>query len=270
MKLTYFKKKRNEKEQDSPSTLRSNMITISPTDSRFAVPTDTIIVTSSKLDPTSDSNIQSLRSELLDPILAANTVTASHPLEIIPLPSLRRVLIISPTVALSSTIYNQAGANTALSNLFTFKYSRRNTKVEVSTGQYLELPEHKTIFLISPPTSPPPEFDYSRCEEEPSKEIFALNDHLSGSNNPGSDMNVNIEYMIAVAGGKEVAVEEEREITLIESKSGKITVSPCLNNACGGGSNNSGAGATIPRIVPTALPPKSIFDTDDEDDDIPG
>ena len=84
-------------------------------------------------------------------------------------------------------------------------------------------------------------------------------------------MNVNIEYMIAVAGGKEVAVEEEREITLIESKSGKITVSPCLNNACGGGgSNNSGAGATIPRIVPTALPPKSIFDTDDEDDDIPG
>ena len=139
----------------------------------------------------------------------------------------------------------------------------------VSTGpgnnskQYLELPEHRTIFLISPPTSPPPEFDYSRCEEEPSKETFAINDHLSGSNSTGSNVNVNIEYMVAVAGGKEVEVENEKEITLIESKSGKITVSPCSNGSGIGG----GGGATIPRIVPTALPPKSIFDTDDEGDD---
>ena len=81
-------------------------------------------------------------------------------------------------------------------------------------------------------------------------------------------MNVNIEYMVAVAGGKEVEVENEKEITLIESKSGKITVSPCSNSGSIGG---GGGGATIPRIVPTALPPKSIFDTDDEgDDDIPG
>lgn len=124
--------------------------------------TNTIIVTSD-----ADSVLEqaeSLEQWLSQRVLSHRHITAENPVEMVILQEFQRVMIISPTREVSQEI-KQALENGVTPFSLHYSYSMADTSDQ--SPEYLTVPKSKRVFLISPPTSPPPEFDYARCEQPP-------------------------------------------------------------------------------------------------------
>lgn len=195
--------------------------------------TNTIVVTSNKDSIIENLNV--LQDWLMDNILQRQQITSKNPMQLIILRNLQRVLIISPAQEISQLIMTLS-SSLKVSLRFTYSLTDSGDDTAIS---YLNVPKSEKMFLISPPTSPPPEFDYSRCEAPP----------------PCQPTINKIENE-----KPEVAVETEAVVTLLNSKVANITVEHC-------------AGTTSPQNVlrdelsyqRTALPPISSFPSDEED-----
>lgn len=193
--------------------------------------TNTIIVTSNKDNIIENVNV--LQDWLMENILQRQQVTSKNPMQLIILRNLQRVLIISPTQQISQLIMSLSGT---LKASLRFTYSLTDSSDD-SAIDYLSVPKSEKMFLISPPTSPPPEFDYSKCEAPP----------------PCLPTTTKTE-------NEEPDPDAEAVFTLLSSKIANITVEHC-------------AGGTSPQTTlrdehyqRTALPPISSFSSDEEDD----
>lgn len=204
--------------------------------------TNTIIVTSPGASPTDAESVQTLRQWLSQTVLEEFAVTDDCPLQMILLPAFRRILLISPSRAISQRVMQESTLPIVAD--FRFSYSLADTAGEAER-QYLELPKGQRLFLVSPPTSPPPGFDYSRCEERPSTETISKA-HL--------DTRPHLYSVLGADEGK-----GEQAITLLDSRQHKIVLNTCATLQ--GEREVEGPAETV---VPTAMPPRSIFDNDED------
>lgn len=203
--------------------------------------TNTIIITSPTCNPTDQENVALLRQWLLQTVLEEFTVTDECPLQMILLSNFKRVLLIAPNHNISERAMQDS--KFPIVSDFRFSFSLTDTS-QGSERQYLELPKGQRLFLVSPPTSPPPEFDYSRCEEKPSTDTISRA-HLDTRPHLYSILQKDMH-------------KGDQAITLLDSDKHKIVLNTCETL---GGEGEEGADG---ELVPTAMPPRSIFD-DDED-----
>lgn len=134
---------------------------------------------------------------------------------------------------------------------------------------YLELPDNSRMFLISPPASPPIDFNYDQTEEEPNKlQIYTheeLNEIFKKNNEDLTDLvatNLKKTKYSTNNTQKRTIMDFTKEIILNDSNDDtkpKIILNP-IN-----GENDHLIGKAI-QSFRTSLPPKSVFD--DFDDDI--
>ncbi|KAH7590056.1 Calcipressin [Nakaseomyces glabratus] len=191
--------------------------------------TDTIILTSNERDITGQEILPILASWFEDNVLSNIQVLPANPIQLLLLKNFKRCLIICPDHAVSNAVMQKLKLKVPLPDLI-FNYSITDSQNNSSVKKdYLKVPEHQRLFLISPPSSPPPEFDYSKCEDKPS---FKTHAHQP-----------------------EKILRQATSFVAIESQVGTITVNTCDDY------NNGDPGL---EGVRTALPPKSIFDDIDE------
>ena len=138
----------------------------SPTNMNDSLVTDTVIVTATDIDVTAPSTIDALQQWLTEKILLHYQVNIDDPLQIIILNKFKRVLLICPDHQISQRIMETSRESSDSLRCLHFNYSMIDGKY-TSKKEYLQLPPQKKLFLISPPPSPPPEFDYSLCEGPP-------------------------------------------------------------------------------------------------------
>ena len=211
--------------------------------------TNTIIVTSSNNedDITDKKQIQTLNDWLGYTVLQEYNITNEKPLQLIILKNFKRILLITSNHNISRYIIDESRKNEPLIKSFKFNYSLTDTTSTVEK-QYLQLPKGERLFLISPPTSPPPGFDYSRCEEEPNRHSLSKS-HLQDQPHLYEILNDN--------SGNDSGNNLPREVTLLDNNMGKIIVNTCENLQIEDDDNDT-------NLIPTSMPPRSIFD-DDED-----
>jgi len=289
--------------------------------------TDTIIVTwSSSRDDSSfsdDDDDDSQADEILRCLkgvietLPINLgIFSEDTMQIIKLKSLERILIVcpSPQVSFKLCAYlkdnlktfggwaaNQSsnGSRTCLDYTFSMKNSNHHYSFGHSKN-YLSVPQFDKLFLVSPPQSPTPEFDYSRTEDSPNKHPhphISL-DFVSESNLENHDNNKEVigyinhsTELLHVPESKQNNDNSLRVILtqeLKQYKDGKVESEEAYNNnhdiadkqkllalqrntgIPGYSTNNSfidtrsDSSALLSNIQKTALPPRSIF-SDDED-----
>ncbi|QLL33445.1 hypothetical protein HG536_0E03560 [Torulaspora globosa] len=139
--------------------------------------TNTIIVTSNAdnvLDKT-----EPLKRWLSDKVLTNIPITSRNPVEMVVLRDFQRVMIISPTREASQEIL-RALQNGGTPFCLAYAYSQTDT-CDRDSPDYLTVPKSEKMFLISPPSSPPPEFDYARCEQPPPPSHVQGLPHAEGS-----------------------------------------------------------------------------------------
>ncbi|GAV56134.1 hypothetical protein ZYGR_0BA00400 [Zygosaccharomyces rouxii] len=151
-------------------------------------------------------------------------------MQLIHLPSFKRVLVVTESRENASRLMSK---KEELDNI-KLRYTLADTEgalvnPDEEMGR-LQVPPHKRTFLISPPASPPPEFDYSRCEEPPDRIEPTSRSKEKHFEEPETD--------------------SKGQRTLLSSAAGTITIRPA---------ETLGERATEP-LPHTALPPKSIFD----------
>ncbi|CCH58815.1 hypothetical protein TBLA_0A10370 [Henningerozyma blattae CBS 6284] len=198
--------------------------------------TDTIIITSSQSETsiTDVAIVDYIESWIEDNVLTHYKVVSSNPVELVALRSFKRVLVICPTIELSEIIMEKMNSiqnNPLLSNL-QLNYAAFDSKDlhnDDYEKKYLKLPKGEKRFLVSPPTSPPPEFDYSKVEEAPN--VFHHKTPLMFN-------------------------EVQGRATLVKSSVGTIILD---NSAC---SSLQTLEEPSIREFKTAMPPKSIFEED--------
>lgn len=211
--------------------------------------TNTIIVTSSvpEDDITGKRQIQTLNDWLGYTVLQEYNITNENPLQLIILKNFKRVLLITSNHDISRYIMAESRKKEPLIKSFKFNYSLTDT-TNAGEKQYLQLPKGERLFLISPPTSPPPGFDYSRCEEEPNKHSFSKG-HLQE--------HPHLYEIINSTDDSTAGNNSPREVTLLDNNMGKIVVNTCENLDIEDDGDET-------NQIPTSMPPRSIFD-DDED-----
>ncbi|CAL9734560.1 calcipressin-like protein [Monosporozyma servazzii] len=211
--------------------------------------TDTIVITSNNPDRdiTADKTVEIIQHWFGETILLSHEVLAANPIQVIILRTFKRILIISPTVETSKDIMSlfqlkQEIVERGLQGL-QFNYTLTNThggNFNEVEKDYLQLPPADKLFLISPPSSPPPEFDYSKCEDIP---------RINNSNHLGSRRDF-------LQDGKNVSTPGT--YTLLTSNVADIVIDSCADLG-----TDIDEGTTVNNIK-TAAPPRSIFDTDEE------
>lgn len=211
--------------------------------------TDTIVITSNipDVDVTTDKTVEIIQHWLGETILLSHEVLAANPIQVIILRTFKRILIISPNAETSKDIMDlfqmkQEVMERGLQDL-QFNYTLTNTHGENFTEvekDYLQLPPADKLFLISPPSSPPPEFDYSKCEDIPK---------INNNNHLGSRCDPLHEGDNGPTPGT---------YTLLTSDVANIVIDSCADLE-----TDLNPGTTVNNIK-TAVPPRSIFDTDEE------
>ncbi|CEP20538.1 RCN1 [Cyberlindnera jadinii] len=136
-------------------------------------------------------------------------------------------------------------------------------------NNYLELPSDSRMFLISPPASPPVDFNYDATEEEPNKlQIYTHEDiqELFLKNNEELRKVLEQEHdstkyvSSAVDDSKGKLIDQlRREIVLNDSPGGPKIVLEAINVE-----DDHLIGKAI-QSFRTSLPPRSIFDDLDDD-----
>ncbi|CCK70992.1 Rcn1p KNAG_0F03300 [Huiozyma naganishii CBS 8797] len=201
--------------------------------------TDTIVITGRKGVLIDNDAVSLIQNWLSDTVLLSHTVLRDNPLQLIVLRKFQKILLISPATDLSRSIMHVAeNDDELLSSNFQFTYSLTNTAATCEKD-YLKLPERDHLFLISPPTSPPPEFDYTRCEERPST-IENVTTHLPRSHMSGE-------------------ADDDKGVLLV-SDVGSITIDRCQTQK----SDDEMVPVMALEQRRTAAPPRSLFDSDDE------
>ena len=135
---------------------------------RDRVITDTIIITSDKCDIIDNDNVERIQAWLSKSILMKFQINESEPLQLIILKRFKRILLICPNHVISQHVMDASHASEV--EKFNFSYSLQDGHKN-STKQYLKVPESEKMFLISPPASPPPEFDFTKCEDAPQRHV---------------------------------------------------------------------------------------------------
>lgn len=187
--------------------------------------TDTIIVTSNKRNITDSSTLPLFNEWFLKHILQRFKIKENNPIKLIILRKFRRCLIVCPDHAISEVVMETLKKAPPCDSLI-FNYSTTDSLGnDTLEKDYLQVPKSEKLYLISPPSSPPSEFDYSKCEDKPSTRTHAH--QVSKSPHKSSSF------------------------VAVESSVGTITVSLCDDNGNDGPALDG---------IRTALPPKSIFD----------
>lgn len=219
--------------------------------------TDTIVITSqqAELDITDPHIVKSIQQWLGDTVLLSHEVVAQNPIQLIILRNFKRILIISPDISLSNDIMRVFHMKKEVEerNLqgLQFNYTLTNTNGNGSGNlmnqdqkEYLKVPLSDKLFLISPPSSPPPEFDYSKCEDIPqiSSNVHSVPRWNSSQNNKNN-----------------IKSDKPGTYTLLTSNVANIVIDKCEDT-------NDDANNTYSTVnlIKTAAPPRSIFDTDEE------
>lgn len=206
--------------------------------------TDTIIITSDKCDIVDNDNVERIQVWLSKNILRKFQINENEPLQLIILKRFKRILLICPSHDISQHVMDAPRA-LEMEN-FNFSYSLQDGQRNL-TKQYLKVPESEKMFLISPPASPPPEFDFSKCEDAPQRHIQS---HIQ------QDQQQRLEASQLLPNNPDK--NNNGTFTLLKSKVGAITIDRCPTN-------DGNGQMQLADHVKTAFPPKSIFDTDDDD-----
>lgn len=149
-------------------------------------------------------------------------------MQLILLPGFKRVLVVTESRKAAQTLMNKKDELDGVK----LRYTLTDTEGPmVHPGEEigrLKVPPSRRQFLVSPPTSPPPEFDFTRCEGAPPV-------------SPGHKASLSSKHASGEALGHH---------TLLSSAAGTITIDP-VEDA------ESEPQEPMPH---TTLPPKSIFD----------
>lgn len=151
-------------------------------------------------------------------------------MQLIHLPSFKRVLVVAESREAASRLMLKRAELDGIKLRYTLTDTEGAFENPDEKLGRLQVPPHKRTFLISPPASPPPEFDYSRCEEPPDRGGSAV----SSEGTAFEDLETN----------------DEGQRTLLSSTSGTITIQPAETF-------EKEPQQPMPH---TAMPPKSIFD----------
>ncbi|CCE62807.1 hypothetical protein TPHA_0D01670 [Tetrapisispora phaffii CBS 4417] len=145
--------------------------------------TNTLIITFTGFDSRYEDNVGAqldaimdfLKVWLYDNILTKFEINNSNPLVLLKLEKFKRILIVAPDHQLSELIISSIVQSNHFSELYCrICYTLQDSKINERT--YLEVPKSQKLFLISPPVSPPPEFDFERVEDEPSRITHHIDD----------------------------------------------------------------------------------------------
>lgn len=128
---------------------------------RMAPVTNTIVFTSQD-DPVLEC-LETLRQWLTDNVLCKTTVTAENPIQLIVQRIYPRALVVCPTHQIAQQVYETLN-KAPLAKSLAFDYADADYSDSMDR---LQVPKRDRVFLTSPPTSPPPGFDYARCEQPP-------------------------------------------------------------------------------------------------------
>lgn len=148
--------------------------------------TDTVIITSKTQNVCSQPIFNEIVEHIQTYIVNVNEINDSNPLEIASLPGFRRIVVISPSHRISVQV--RALARDMPDYTFGFSMTDHHTNCTGSThlrNSSLKVPETNRVFLVSPPASPPSDFDYSRLEETPnSSSLHTLEPSNNCAGNP--------------------------------------------------------------------------------------
>ncbi|AMD18682.1 HBL220Wp [Eremothecium sinecaudum] len=195
--------------------------------------TNTVIITSSVLEVTSDSFVTEYSDFLNNAVLSQFTVTDDCPLELYVLPNLKRLIVVSPSSEISQYVITQSKKHAA--DPSGVRFNACFALFDTKKSNYLELPKSKKIRLVSPPQSPPSEFDFDRTEEHPNRETgHEMPAELLDASQPD-----------AFQPGKSYLVHENSAVA-------NIVLHPCENQF-------TDKEPTLGSIH-TMVPPRSIYD----------
>lgn len=156
---------------------------------------------------------------------------SNETVEVVVLKQLKRIILIFKDAAVAHT-----AIKFLKSGDYTIGFSKISTSPDGSDRDaYLKLPSNTRMFLISPPASPPSEFDYAKVEEEPNtNQSYTIHDIKQLNNHHDA---------------------EQLESIILSNSTGtpKIILHPV------NGEDNSTISEEIKKFR-TALPPKSVFD----------
>ncbi|SCV05551.1 LANO_0H09978g1_1 [Lachancea nothofagi CBS 11611] len=213
--------------------------------------TNTVIITSAHGNAAGNEILEQVREFLETIVLTRFTVTAAHPMQLVALPALHRSVLVCPTHETAQNVVSLKRQWPKLDQVH-FQFSMVDAASPVGPTQYLELPQHEATFLISPPTSPPPEFDYSRLEESPNKHKGLWPScHVPSANDfPGVNPS---ESGHGLPEGHHV---------LLTTSNASITLDSVSHDGDSATSTTISNGPAAPEIARfrTAVPPRSIFD----------
>lgn len=183
------------------------------------------------------------------------------------LKTFKRILIIFNNKQSSIKVYDHFKTT---HDDFTTGYSLHDYSSFDINDNYLELPDNSRMFLISPPASPPIDFNYDQVEEEPNRLQIYTHEELQEIM---KDNNTDFENLVTenlkktkysnneTSSSKRSIMDFAKEIILNDSNDDskpKIILNP-IN-----GENDHLIGRAI-QSFRTSLPPKSVFDELDDD-----
>ncbi|QEU58270.1 Rcn1 [Kluyveromyces lactis] len=139
--------------------------------------TDTVIITSKTKDVCSKPLFDEIVHKVQECVVNTRQIYGADAVRVITLPGFKRILVTSPNIEASREVksLNPLFPDCKFGFSITNHVAESNSLAEFPhTGtdtvmNHLKVPPAQTLFLVSPPASPPPGFDYSRLEEWPNR-----------------------------------------------------------------------------------------------------
>lgn len=217
--------------------------------------TNTLILSGFANGKLDDKNyIDCLQRKIVSNALNTDTV------QFIILKSLKRIILIFDNLESSVKLYQVLREDKS----FITGKSIHNYNNNIQDN-YLKLPNNSRMFLISPPASPPPDFNYDQEEEEPNKlQIYTpeeLKESLLKYNKELEKILRENKNKINESSWNEIT---EKEIVLNDNKENSNTPKIILHPIKG---HNDHLISHAIESFRTSLPARSIFDELDDEED---